>query len=187
MSLADVDFDHHEDPIDHDTDAVGIAPKTANFDDRWEFDQSQNIYLSILHELGPEGKPGTIKFLPRTYGKAKKTQIAVVLTGHGGEVYKYLADLPSNHPQFQRHKLTQEAVKELKRRVEFATKRGDEDDIEYVSLQEGFVGRRKSKERWRQDWKAMKQAMEGSEDVEMPDIGRAARLDEISEEGDLTE
>jgi hypothetical protein len=175
------------DPVDHDTDAVGIAPKTANFDDKWKFDQSQNIYLSILQELGPEGEPGTIKILPRTHGKAKKTQIAVVLTGHGGETYKCLADLRSDHPQFQRRKFTQEAIKQLKRRVEFAVKGGDEDDIEYVSLQEGFVGRRTPKERWRQDWKGMKQAMEGSEDVEMPDIGRAAkvlRLDEISEEGD---
>ena len=63
---------------------------------------------------------------------------------------------------------------------------GDGNDIEYVSLQEGFVGRRTAKDRWRQDWKATKQAMEGSEDVEMLDIGRAAkvpRLDEILEEG----
>jgi len=175
------------DPVDHDADALGIAPKTANFDDKWKFDQSQNIYLSILQELGPEDEPGTIKILPRTRGKANRTQIAVVLTGHGGETYKCLADLRSDHPQFQRRKLTQEAIKQLKRRVEFAAKGGDEDDIEYVSLQEGFVGRRTAKDRWRQDWKATKQAMEGSEDVEMLDIGRAAkvpRLDEISEEGD---
>jgi hypothetical protein len=184
LSFILINTKNFRDPADHDTDAVGIAPKTANFDDKWKFDQSQNIYLSILQELGPEGEPGTIKILPRTHGKAKRTQIAVVLTGHGGETYKCLADLRSDHPQFQRRKLTQEAIKQLKRRVEFAAKGGDEDDIEYVSLQEGFVGRRTANERWRQDWKAMKQ---GSEDVEMRDIGMAAEvpgLGEISEEGD---
>ena len=171
-------YDHTD-----NTDAANIAPKTANFDDKGKFDQCKNIYLAILQEFGPEGEPGTIKILPRSHGEADRTQIAVVLTGHGGETYKCLADLHSDHPQFQSHKLTQEAIKLLKQRVEFVAKGGGEDDIEYVSLQEGFFGRRTVKERWHHDWKAMRQAMEGSEDVEMSDIGRVvnvAGLDEIS-------
>ena len=172
------------DPVDHDTDARGIALKSANFQDKWKYDLSRNIHLSILQEFGPEGTPGTIKILPRTHGKARKTQIAVVLTGHGGETYQCLTDLHPDNPQFQRRKLTQEAIKQLKQRVEFAEKGGDEDDVEYVSLQEGFVGRRTVKEKWRQDWKVMKQVIEGSKDVDMVDIGRAVvpRLDDIFED-----
>ena len=187
LTLILINSKNLHDRVSHDNDARGIAPKPANFDDKWKFDQSENIYLSILQEFGPEGDPGTIEILPRIRGRGPKRQIPVVLTGHGGETYKCLADLPSHHPQFQRRKLTQGAIKQLKQRVEFAARGGDEDDIEYVSLQEGFVGRRKAKRRWRQDWKVMKQAMEGSDDIEMPDIGRAVKvpgLDEISEEED---
>ena len=146
------------DPVDHDTDALNMAVKAANFKDKSRFDKSGNIYLSFLQQFGPEGGNGRVTF-PRIRGETDRTQIAVVLNGYGQETYKCLIDLPPNHPQFQSRKLTQEAIRQLKQRVEFGGKKS-EDDIERVTLEEGFFGTRTMKEKWHDHWRGIEQNMQ---------------------------
>ena len=52
---------------------------------------------------------------------------------------QYLADLPIEDPNYQRRRLTQEAVKHLKERVELGEMEGDENDLHYVRYYQGGI------------------------------------------------
>ena len=194
MSFILINSRNYHDAKNHDTAAFSIAPTTTNFMEKWRFDKFQHIYLSVLQEFGPEGAPGKVKILSPVHGPEKRAQIAVVLNGHGGETYKCLTDLPSVDRQFQRRKLTQEAIKQLKQRVDFEEREDKKDDIERIALHEGFFGTTKTEERWREHWKVAEenmQAAEQSNDAEMPDVRGTSILpqeedsdDELEEESD---
>ena len=69
---------------------------------------------------------------------------------------------------YQKRRLMQEAVKHLKERVELGEMKGDEDDLCYVTIKEGFYTSGNTKENWRNDWKVMKESVE-HRDVMMSD------------------
>ena len=166
FSVICINSKNFHDPKNHDTDALNMAMKTANFKDKWSFDQSKNIYLSILQEFGPERGDGNVTF-PKIRGEGPKTQIPVVVNGYGAGTYKCLADLPSD-PSDGRRQLLRQAIKQLKERAEFGGKRRG-DDVAGVALGEGFFGMTAMKREWREHWKGIAQLVEQVKDVDMPD------------------
>ena len=190
----------HDDK-DHETAAANIALKTENFEDKWTFDSKKNVYLSILQEFGPSSKKynnvkGEVKILPRKYGNREYQQIVVMLKGHGGDTYKCLADLhqlPFDDPKFQNRRLTQEAFRQLKERVEFGDMEGDETDKRYVTIKEGFYTLGNTKEKARSEWKVMKESIEQTKKqyLEMSNVAVVnqrdtvlRKLDEVVEQED---
>ena len=173
MSFILINSKNYHDDVDHETAALSIAPNNANFEDKFSFDSKKNVYLSILQEFGPsENNQGKVKervklLLPKR-GPGEKQQIVVLLKGYDGETYKCLTDLPPRDPSYQKRRLMQEAVKHLKERVELGEMKGDEDDLRYVTIKEGFYTSGNTKENWRNDWKVMKESVE-HRDVMMSD------------------
>ena len=173
MSFILINSRNYHDDVDHETAALSIAPKEANFEDKWSFNSKKNVYLSILQEFGPSENNQSnveerVKVLFPKYGPENRQQIVVILKGHDGETYRCLTDLSPEDRNYQKRQLMQDAVKHLKERVEFGKMDGDENDLRYVTIKEGFYTLGTAKEEWRNDWKVMTASVE-NQDVVMSD------------------
>ena len=195
MSAIFIQTKNYANATDQQESARKNTPTETNFDNKKEFDNEKNIYLSLLQDFGPihDTDDGTVTIKPRKATRQKTThqQIVAIVKGFDCRTYKCLGssntisdDNPNKEFAARRQRI-QRSIEQLKTTIEFRDKDRNETDRRFLAVKDGFFTFGLTGKQYREEWKLERSKFitwkNQNNDVEMTDIEPPEAIEELQQ------